>query len=35
MIPSKIKPKALKPSLTIPRQVPLPKWEPNNHTRNS
>ena len=35
MIPSKIKPKALKLSLTIPRQVPLPKWEPNKHTRNS
>ena len=34
-IPSKIKLKALKPSLTIPRQVPLPKWEPNKHTRNS
>ena len=34
-IPSKIKPKVLKPSLTIPRQVPLPKWEPNKHTRNS
>ena len=35
MIPSKIKPKALKPSLTIFRQVPLPKREPNKHTRNS
>ena len=34
-IPSKIKPKALKPSLTSPRQVPLPKREPNKHTRNS
>ena len=35
MIPSKIKPKALKPSLTSPRQVPLPKREPNKHKRNS
>ena len=35
MIPSKIKPKALKPSLTISTQVPLPKSEPNKHTRNS
>ena len=34
-IPSKIKSKALKPSLTIPRQVPLPKWELNKHPRNS
>ena len=32
---SKIKPKALKPNLTIPRHVPVPKWEPSKHTRNS
>ena len=29
-----IKPKTLKPNLTIPSQVPLPNWEPNKHTRN-
>ena len=29
----KIKPKALKPSLSILRQAPLPKREPNKHTR--
>ena len=34
-IPSKIKPKSLKPSLTSPRQVPLPKRESTKHTRNS